>query len=71
LNLQYYAIAPLLVTHWREQGEDSIANYFFEHLMTANFHITASFIPGTNPSNQPIESKHKREKQDFYGICIL
>ena len=39
--------------------------------MTANFHITASSISGTNPSNQPIESKHKREKRDFYGICIL
>ena len=61
-NLQYETLAPLMSMHWVGRGEPEVANYFNDHLIGENFHVTASLIPGTNPCQQTIENSHKVQK---------
>lgn len=39
-----------------------------ENLIGANFHVTATSIPGFNPVNQALEVKHRVEKMSNFGI---
>mgnify|MGYP003968539125 CR=1 FL=1 len=66
----YLVMFPLVMTKWREAGEDALATYFEKEFYKKNWGVFSSGVPGQDCNNNPIESNHrdsKRGKWDMAG----